>query len=123
MSVKFNDDGSIETFNGDDFGLRIGRLPIGENIKIFWEVQNAKSEKIFEKQAESNGNDFVVLEVTKENTEACTVAEGKLKEVYYHAIKFCKDGKENTATIKGTEFGKRYKFIVYSKRAEREENE
>lgn len=118
MSVKYDKDGTIETFNGDTFKMRIGNIPKDKNYRIYWEVKNKNNETIFAKMEESNNEDYVVFEITKEDTELLEVPINKTKEVYYHALKYCYDNSEHTATVKNTVYGSRYKLVVNSKRAE-----
>lgn len=118
MSVKFNKDGSIETFRGDSFKIRVSGIPTNLNYSVYYEVQNKDKEKIFTKEEQSNNNSYVIFDILKTDTELCVVPEKNFKEIYYHAVKLCIDGEEHTATIKGVEFGKRNKFIVYEQQAE-----
>lgn len=118
MSVKYSKDGTIETFNGDTFKMRVSNIPEDKNYRIYWEVKNKNNETMFVKMEESNNANFVVFEILKEDTEILEVPTNKTKEVFYHALKYCYDNDEHTATVKNTVYGSRYKLIVNSKRAE-----
>lgn len=118
MSVKYQEDGTIITFNGDSFKIRISDILTNKNYKVYFEVRDKNNEVIFEIMEESNNNEYVIFSITKENTEKCSVPTDKTKEIYYYGIKICFDDEEHTVTVKNTEFGKRNKFIVCAKKAE-----
>ncbi len=114
-------DGTITTYQGDTGDLIINGIPVDQNYRVYFAIQDAKRNfKGSEIMVNSLNQSSVVIHIPAEVTDELSVPLNKSYETYYYGIKLVTPGTfdENTLFVSGGGFATQNKIIVYPKKVE-----
>ena len=92
-------DGTITTYQGDTGDLIINGIPVDQNYRVYFAIQDAKRNfKGSEIMVNSLNQSSVVIHIPAEVTDELSVPLNKSYETYYYGIKLVTPGTfdENT---------------------------
>jgi hypothetical protein len=87
---KIDEKGNITLRQGDSFELVLNGLPVDQNYKVFFAVQDKERTPIGnEVEVETKGASSVTVFLTAGLTDLLVVEEGAMSQVYYYGVKIC----------------------------------
>lgn len=111
--------GDIEIIQGDSLELVLDGVPVDQNYKIYFAIQDADRRPIGQEiMVESLMDSMVTIKVVGDYTDLLTVEEGAKYTNYYYGVKKCSeiDNTEDTLLLGNKEFGELNVIRVYPRK-------
>ena len=112
-------DGTITTYQGDTGDLIINGIPVDQNYRVYFAIQDKKRNLIGDElQVAANKTSSIVFFLTSDYTDLLTVPQGKQYEIYTYGIKACEteSSTEDTLFVSDGNYGTQNMIIVYPRK-------
>lgn len=123
MSIEVTPEGVLKIIQGDTGSMIIDGIPTDKNYEIYLAIRRKDRSLVLpEMKQDSNFNDLVIFEITKQMSDLLHVPQGVSCQLYYWGVKMCdpETGYEDTMNVgecrcNGGYFGKWNRLYVYPK--------
>lgn len=121
MAFTIDKNGNMTIIQGDSVELNINGLPVDQNYKIYFAIQNEERVPIGQEiVVESNRQSTVTIKLVGNYTNLLTVADDVKSAKYYYGVKMCSetDNTEDTLLLGDSVIGGLNTITVFPRKVE-----
>lgn len=118
MGIGIARRGVLKMFQGDTGDIIIDGIPDDENYYVYLAIRKKDGTLVFDElMQESNYQDELYFEISKELSDKLTVKPNQMCELYYWGVKIChpESKKEDMIFIGNNGFGRKINYMFIQK--------